>query len=272
MISLMLVSFVIQQDLFVLTSNGADRCESVDCLCEIDLPEETSTPDRLQSVGRFSVYFAEASHELTGADLRIISQKVASFPARGRVIITGHTDGCGSPGFNRELAMLRSRQIEGEIRRLRPDLSIATTFDGEITAQHDEQARRVDVRLDDAPSRGLDLPEYTSDFYLVDSSGSMSSTFPRLMDAIARGMRMSSRVFLSRTVKCKGGSWRSNPPAGSTEIWYSYWKILDLMSPGDELLIISDFDSTVPLSAWERQVIEQKARMRGVKVSSLAVR
>lgn len=272
MISLMLVSFVIQQDLFVPTSNGADRCESVDCLCEIDLPEESSTPARPQSAGRFSVYFEEASHNLTRSDLRIISQEVASFPARGQVIITGHTDGCGSPEFNRELARLRSRQIELEIRRLRPDLSVTTIFGGETTPQHDERARRVDVRLGGDGVARTALPEYTSDFYLVDSSGSMSSTFPRLMDAIARGKKMASRIFLSRTGKCKGGSWRANPPAGSTEIWYSYWKLLDLMSPGDELLVISDFDSTVPLSAWERQVIEQKVRMRGVKVKSLVIR
>ena len=55
-------------------------------------------------------------------------------------------------------------------------------------------------------------------------------------------------------------------PGGATEIWYSYWFVLDKMSSGQTLAIISDFDSRVPITSRERAVIEDKVRRRGVIV------
>ena len=57
-------------------------------------------------------------------------------------------------------------------------------------------------------------------------------------------------------------------PSGGTEIWYSYWKVLDYMKPGQTLLIISDFQSTVPLSNRERKMIEDKVRQKGISVKT----
>lgn len=272
MISLILVSFGIQQDLFVPVSNGADRCESVDCLCEIKPPEAFVNEVSALDVMQFSVFFAEASSQLSQADVIRIEKSISLFPRQGRVLIEGHADGCGSLEFNRDLSGTRSLQIAQVIRRVRPDLSIRSTFDGEVTPQHDELSRRVDVKIDESGNRSWDPERYTADFYLVDNSGSMSGTFSRWMSAISLGKRITSRVFLSRAVACAGEMWQRNMPLGPTEIWYSYWKILDLMSPGEDLLIISDFDSALPLSDWERRVIEQKVVERGVKARSIIIR
>ena len=58
-------------------------------------------------------------------------------------------------------------------------------------------------------------------------------------------------------------------PNGGTEIWYSYYQILDKMKPGQTLLIISDFDSEVRLSAREAEMIERKVRAKGVHVRAI---
>ena len=58
-------------------------------------------------------------------------------------------------------------------------------------------------------------------------------------------------------------------PNGGTEIWYSYYQILDKMKPGQTLLIISDFDSEVRLSTREAEMIERKVRAKGVRVQAI---
>ena len=58
-------------------------------------------------------------------------------------------------------------------------------------------------------------------------------------------------------------------PGGGTEIWYSYWKVLEYMSPGETLLIISDFDSDIPLTAGESAAINKKAKDKNIIVRAL---
>ncbi len=58
-------------------------------------------------------------------------------------------------------------------------------------------------------------------------------------------------------------------PNGGTEIWFSYYQILDKMKPGQTLLIISDFDSEVKLSPREAEMIERKVRAKGVRVQAI---
>ena len=59
-------------------------------------------------------------------------------------------------------------------------------------------------------------------------------------------------------------------PGGGTEIWYSYWKILNDMSPGQTLAIISDFQSRVPLSSREAATIQSIAESKSIRVIAIS--
>jgi hypothetical protein len=79
-----------------------------------------------------------------------------------------------------------------------------------------------------------------------------------------------ARVFVSTTeYVSKGVELSSIRPNGGTEIWFSYYQILDKMKPGQKLIIISDFNSEVRLSPREHQMISDKARQKGVKVQAI---
>ena len=58
-------------------------------------------------------------------------------------------------------------------------------------------------------------------------------------------------------------------PQGGTEIWWAYWTIIDRMSPGQTLLIISDFDSNYSLTRREHSLIQQKVQRAGIKVYTI---
>jgi uncharacterized protein with von Willebrand factor type A (vWA) domain len=55
-------------------------------------------------------------------------------------------------------------------------------------------------------------------------------------------------------------------PNGDTEIWFALWNVLDKMEAGQTLVVISDFNSEVPLSNRERIMIKEKVKAKGVKV------
>jgi hypothetical protein len=79
-----------------------------------------------------------------------------------------------------------------------------------------------------------------------------------------------SRIYMSMMTGCRDGQNLDRiRPQGGTEIWYSYWKVLDHMSEGETLLIVSDFDSNVPLTDREEAIIRAKAASRGIIVRTL---
>ena len=98
----------------------------------------------------------------------------------------------------------------------------------------------------------------------------MWSGYKRWSDVIGASLKPNSKIYLSKTGGCYNGQFMSDiSPGGGTEIWWSYWNILDKMRPGQSLLIISDFESTVPLSNREAALIRRKVEEKGVKVSSI---
>ena len=112
-----------------------------------------------------------------------------------------------------------------------------------------------------------EIERIPADFYLIDASGSMWNSQARWSDVVSASLKPNSRIFLSMVSGCRYGQpIGSVLPSGGTEIWYSYWRILDKMSPGQTLLIVSDFRSTVPLTSREYNMIANKARERGVRV------
>ena len=89
-------------------------------------------------------------------------------------------------------------------------------------------------------------------------------------DVINASVKPGSRIYLSIMSGCRRGqNINSVRPQGGTEIWYSYWKVLEYMQPGETLLIVSDFQSNYALTRRERAIIEAKVAERGVTVYTL---
>ena len=63
-----------------------------------------------------------------------------------------------------------------------------------------------------------------------------------------------------------GQKMSSVTPQSGTEIWYSYWKVIEYMKEGQTLAIISDLQSNVPLTSSESASISRKAQAKQIKV------
>ena len=114
------------------------------------------------------------------------------------------------------------------------------------------------------------LDKVPADVYLIDASGSMWESWRNWSDVVAASFKPGSRVYLSKTVDCRNGQLLSEvKPGGGTEIWYSYWKVLDFMKEGETLVIISDFISDIPLTQRESVTIENKVASKNIKVIAL---
>ncbi len=87
-----------------------------------DAPPPTSQPPVAEPSGpsrQFIVFFGFNKYNLTTAALRVIAEAVIAAKETGSatVVITGHTDTVGSPGFNQKLSMQRSNAVKGEMSR-----------------------------------------------------------------------------------------------------------------------------------------------------------
>tara|TARA_B100000131_G_scaffold295162_1_gene311916 strand:- start:254 stop:1090 length:837 start_codon:yes stop_codon:yes gene_type:complete len=244
-----------------------DRCANIGCMAEVRF---TSRPGLQPVVGpqyRKSVFYEENEYEITPEITNQVRSFLRAFSRENNFTVIGYTDGCGNHQQNRVLSQRRASRVANQIRSINPDANIETRWVGENTSSHSDNSRRVDIVLSGRVSYVAPGPEIIADFYLIDASGSMSDRWGRWLDAISYHRPRGSKVFVSTTQYVRHrADIRTIRPAGGTEIWFSYWSILDKMQPGQTLAIISDFDSTRPLLAWERDAIAQKVRERGVRV------
>ena len=59
-------------------------------------------------------------------------------------------------------------------------------------------------------------------------------------------------------------------PQGGTEIWYSYYTVINRMRDGETLLIISDFDSNYRIQQWERNIIAEIVRRKNLTIYTVS--
>ena len=270
-----LLSLLLSSSLAVADS-AFDRCEVSHCLCEV----EQGTPPTVQLETwstlfprRTSIYFTENSAivpESSRAALEAIGQSIGSRNHGYRIVVVGYTDGCGSSEHNQELAAERIEQVLAAmpIGSNRP----ITIVHGEQTTQHSSQARRVDVVVESTEQSSLTarIGRIPADVYLIDGSGSMWKNWREFTDVVNASFVPGSEIYMSMMIGCRNGqNLDTITPQGGTEIWYSYWKVLDHMSKGETLLIISDFDSNVPLTEQEEAIIRAKAASKGIIVRTL---
>jgi len=256
---------------FYLTGNGAaSRCHTVDCMCRVQPgPKVENFTTIYEAKRRYSVYFPNAEYEMTPIQTSAMQDylgRLKDVSPRSTASVIAYTDACGSYDYNVKLANNRL----GVARNY-----ASSFFSVNHTLIHPEastqcplpEARRVDVivHTDSRITRLID--KIPADVYLIDASGSMWEGWRNWVDVINASYKPGARIYVSMTRGCRYNQVINTvQPTGGTEIWYSYWKVLDLMQPGETLAIISDFQSDFPLRNWERQAIANKVSARAVRV------
>jgi hypothetical protein len=249
---------------------GAQRCASSDCTCRVNLPRIQQDLEIQTLTVSETVYFEESNSQISTAQRSRVIQYLEENSSQRYFTVTGYTDGCGGNNYNYGLAARRASAVRSLIKSLRPEAVVSTRAVAELSSRHDSRARKVDITSQSTRSEFPAYPEIIADVYLIDASGSMSGTYRRWLAAISQSRPYGSKVYVSYARYCHSGqSALTVSPGGGTEIWYSYWHILDSMSSGQTLAIISDFDAQVPLTSSERQRIERKVQQRSVRVIAI---
>ena len=266
--NLELVEFFNVDNFSDLIAYSPDRCMTDNCMCEVSLKNNFSKESKVKTKTYiYSVYFSEGSKE--SEYMNGVKKFISSLPAGSTYTVVGHTDGCGNYRPNKDLSKSRALKVGLYVKKLDPTADVSYVGLGEEVAYHSNKAKRVDIIVDERFSI-LEISErYKADFYLIDMSLSMRGRAEMWIRKLKVNKKSNSRFFASYTRSCYNGmNIERLSPSGGTEIWYSYWKVLDYMKPGQTLLIISDFQSTVPLSNRERKMIEDKVRQKGISVKT----
>ena len=250
-----------------VSNGGAGRCTTKDCMCKVGVPVSKPSVESSPEVSRrISVYFSKDSAFVDKSSRDNLKSFISRHNGKAMTAI-GYTDGCGDLDHNSKLAEKRVSAVSKALDSLKVD---AVLFKPEITDRCDAASRRVDLIAHTKSRVTTMLDKVPADVYLIDASGSMWESWRNWSDVVAASFKPGSRVYLSKTVDCRNGQLLSEvKPGGGTEIWYSYWKVLDFMKEGETLVIISDFISDIPLTQRESVTIENKVASKNIKVIAL---
>ena len=237
------------------------------CIAEASTKKPTLKHKTITDILSTSVHYDENEWELSETRKNKIDKFLSKYPAQKTFYVTGYTDACGSHRYNIKLSQKRANEVFHYVRSKRAGTTIILKWVGEVTHKHTSNGRKVSLAIKKKNKRLVLPPKLIANFYLLDGSGSMSGKWKLYTDAIAYWRPKGSRVYVSNTGYIPRRTLLNNiQPYGKTEIYYALWSVLDRMKGGQTLIVISDFQPTIPLSANERQRINQKIRDKGAKV------
>ena len=259
---------------FLDAGYAQERCCNIGCLSRVK-------PDKGELVAKIvrrehstSIFFDAGSSTVREPYKGYIKQFADKYTKYNQsVTIVGYTDGCGTVNKNKLLSAQRATSVERELRKYNKVSDVERRAAGEIVGDHDPLARRVDLTLSSNVTLYEPPPKLEADVYLLDSSISMKGErWQRWKRAIEYHMPDHAQIYIS-TTRCisYGTSLTNVNPAGGTEIWFSYWTVLDYMKSGQTLAIISDFESTIKLTGVEYRRIKQKAKSKNIKVVAVSL-
>ena len=262
---------VISTPAMAQASTSPDRCTVFECTCEVKhiKREMFSTMNYSETHGA-SIYFAEDSSSLDENAEAKVSEFLKFVGKKDNIVITGYADGCGDFYYNKKLSTDRAERVRRQLRLVGISSSIEIRVKGELSSSHDPRSRRVDIDVNKRSTLTKKIEGIEADAYLLDASGSTSGDFEIWTDIIGASFPPKSKIYVSKMHGCRNGQYlNSIKPSGGTEIWFSYWSVIDKMNRGERLLIVSDFDSNVPLTDFEYRKIEEKIREKGIKVYTI---
>jgi len=257
------------QPIWFEIGSAADRCSMEGCLVEATTTKPTQQHNENITKEQTSVFYEEDRFFLHYDLRKRIRDFLQEHPNQTRFIITGWTDGCGEHDYNKLLSKKRADEVALYVMSLRKGALVQLDWNGEATGKHTINARRVDLAVLKKAKHPITPPKIIYDYYLIDGSGSLSGPkWNKWIGAISYWKPRGAKVFVA-TANYLPHKTRLDriSPSGGTEVWLAVWVLLDKIPPGKTLLIISDFRSSVPLTARERERINQKAAERGVKIS-----
>jgi uncharacterized protein (DUF2249 family) len=242
------------------------RCSYEDCVCKVEIPPYTPVYKDKNIITSTSVYFEEDKFLTPQGQAEKIKYFLEHNKDTSEIFILGYTDGCGSYQYNRVLSKKRAREALRQTRLFGYRGKVIQAGMSEITSTHEPKARRADIISSKNLVFKVPPPNLVADVYLLDASGSISD-YSSWVNVISANKKRNSRLYISYTQRCKDGTNALDiRPNGPTEVWWSYWQTLDKMKPGQTLIILSDFNSRIPLTSREHTRLTQKAQQRGVKV------
>jgi|TARA_R110002012_G_scaffold305803_1_gene510081 hypothetical protein len=254
---------------FLEAGYAQERCCNVGCISRVK-------PDKGELVAKIvnrrqvaSVYFEPGSALVKKPYKALLEGFIDKYTINNpAVTIVGYADGCGTVNQNKLLSARRATSVEKEFKKNNKVSIIDRKAAGEISEGHDPLSRRVDVTLSSNVTLYEPPPSLVADVYLIDASISMrGELWQRWKRSIEYHRPDNSLVYVSTTRCIAYGTRLSNViPYGGTEIWFSYWTVLDFMKPGQTLAIISDFESNIKLTGVEYKRLKQKAKSKRVRV------
>ncbi len=254
------------QNVFVKMSYAQDRCCNKGCISQVRPGRGELVAKVIKLSAAESIYFEADRYNITQES----ASKIKSFADKydGSTTIIGYTDGCGTASYNQRLSSRRATAVRNEFRKYDSESKVTSKAAGEISYGHDPISRRVDITLTTNVNLYAPPPKIVADVYLIDASLSMAGkNWKMFKRSIEFHRPRHAKVYIS-TTQCipPGVSMGSIKPFGPTEIWFSYWSVLNTMSNGQTLAIISDFDSHFDLTPGEHRMLEHKARTKNIKV------
>jgi hypothetical protein len=250
-----------------------DRCRVQHCTCEVQRgPRPTVEVNSREVRRQHTVYFTEGSHSISQRQSGALSTFISNIDDayENGITIIGYTDGCGSESYNRNLARERARGVANAIRQGMPGVNVRTVVHGERTEGHSSYARTVEIVVHSEQSLTTRIERVPADYYLIDGSASMWRNWRSFRDVVNASFKPGSRIYMSMMTGCYNGQGLNTiTPQSGTEIWYSYWRVLQHMQHGQTLVIISDFNSNYPITDGERAIIRRIVAEKDITVRTI---
>lgn len=221
------------------------------------------------SNARLNIYFDFDSYKLETNDTNDIYSYVKKNWHAGAFKLEGFASSSGNYDYNMKLGNQRMASVLNYIQRIarKPYRYTGGSY-GEGYADRNDEASDRKVKITPISDFVSLLDLVKTDFYLYDQSGSMSTYWPQIQNY--KHHKRSVRIYTSTTLKCSPNRALSSIyPNGGTNIWWSFWNLIDKMSPGESITIVSDFDVRPRLTANEWERIKRKLANRGVKLKDV---
>jgi|10_taG_2_1085330.scaffolds.fasta_scaffold18686_3 hypothetical protein len=244
------------------------KCETKNCMCEVSLDNRSNNYNFNDSIitsnSMFTLYFDDAislrSYQIKHLNNFILKSKVykkSTYWPFNISIVSYYND-------DEHIAKVRAIETKIAIELNNPSANI------NIINAYSKEANRLDVVLHTKNNLITVIEKITADYYLIDASKSMSNNWNNLKNTVNDSLKPDSKVFISIVSGCKSDqSFNSIIPHGNTEIYHSYIKLLEIIEPNKSLVVITDFNSSFPVTEHEIRELENLGNKKNIQITIL---